>query len=180
MIWVKLFDEFENNKNSTFNHRSENRGVYHFDDSFGNRYKVTFHGPHDDLDDIKTGITYDLDFFTQDEDYKKLSGAGIPFSISNFIFDDILKDFISKNQVDTICIFSTDAPESTPRYDKKISTKHKLYLRTLQRKFNLRNWEIVNVEKQLPERDNIIVLINHNSNFWKENPNNLEKIKKGE
>ena len=80
-----IFENF----NIKFGKLSKN--VYEFNDLSGNIYKVVFHGPHDDFDGIETGITYDLDFFTQEKDYKKLTGGGIPFTVSNLIFNDILK-----------------------------------------------------------------------------------------
>ena len=163
-----IFENF----NIKFGKLSKN--VYEFNELSGNIYKVVFHGPHDDFDGIETGITYDLDFFTQEKDYKKLTGGGIPFTVSNLIFNDILKDFLKDKQIATICILPTEPNEETPRFDKKIFTKYHLYLRTLKQKFNLPGWKIIPVErKKLGEEEKVILLINKDDKFWKRNMSNM-------
>ena len=173
---LKLFEEFAKYK---FTKKSK---TYQFDDLHGNDYKVVFTGPYDYIDsDIKSGITYDLDFFTQEQDYKKLTNAGTPFSISNFIFIDILTDFINSNKVDTISIFPSEPEEDVKRFNKKIFSKYNLYLRTLNRGFKLPGWKIITSEKIIDdELEKYIILINEDSEFWKKNIHLLEKIKREE
>jgi hypothetical protein len=163
MKYLKIFEEY-----SKYQFKKSSK-TYEFDDFNGNIYKVVFHGPHEDIDDdIQSGITYDLDFFTQEKDYKKLTNAGVQFTVSSFIFNDILTDFIKNNKVDTISIFPTEPNEGVKRFDKKQFTKYELYLRSLKNNFKLPGWKIVPIEREkFGELEKSIIVINSESKFWK-------------
>jgi hypothetical protein len=172
---ILIYEEFNNLK-----YEKVSKNTYQFNDMSGNDYQVQFHGPHNDFDGVETGVTYDLDFFTQEKDYKKLTNAGVPFSVSNLIFDTILKDFIKGKRIDTICIFPTEPTEGVKRYDKKLFTKYYLYLRTLNQKFDLPGWKVIPIEREkFGEEEKLIILINNQSDFWKENISNLDLFKTG-
>ena len=160
MKYLYLFENFQDYKIEKINDFE-----YNFIDTVGNNYVVNLNGPFNYIfyeeREINTGVTYDLDFITQDKDYKKLTNAGQPFSISNIIFGDILKDFLNNNYADTINIDSGEPEEDIVRYEDKIMTRYHLYLRSLRRNFKDSDWEV----KDLSERK--ILLINKNSKFWK-------------
>lgn len=145
---------------------------YKFNDGKGNDYSVYFTGPYDSIDGKKTGITYDLEFFTQDNNYKTITNVGIPFTVTNYIFNDILKDFIKKNKVDTINIDPVDVEENVTRYSKKKDTRYKLYLRSIKQTFsNDKNWSVYGIEDE--DDDKKIIIINRYG-FWKNN--DIKKI----
>lgn len=141
MKYLKFFEA----SNYTF---QEKKGVYYFSDSKGNDYRVYFSGPltSKELSNLKLSpkITYELEFLTQHDDYTYMTKTGHPFSISNFIFDDILKDFIKKNKsCERILIESLDSK-------RKI-----LYLRSLKRILEDINFEIEFIN--FPDENDIVI-----------------------
>lgn len=166
MKHLLLFEEL----NYSFN--KENKFKYEFKDSKGSHYKVGFSGPFKDMGikEAETGITYDMEFTADDMSYKSLTNAGEPFSVTNFIFDNILKDFINSNKVDTISIIPIDVDDDISRYEDKKFSRYKLYLRSINRIFNNTHWKVIKLEY---EEDNELVrhilLINSKSEFWRKN-----------
>ena len=161
---LMLFEEFNNYKFTRINNTE-----YRFTDTKENEYKIFFDGPYPDFERVETGVTYELEFVTNQNDYKILTNAGEPFSVSNFIFGDILKDFIRNNVADTIVICPTDVYEDVPRSSDKSDSRYKLYLRSVHKSFDNKNWEVLSVNGKSSKN---IVLINKYSNFWKKNSKN--------
>lgn len=145
---------------------------YEFLDSKGRHYKLYFSGPFKDIgmSGSETGVTYDMEFTADDMSYKSLTNSGEPFSVTNFIFDNILKDFLNSNKVDTISIIPIDTDEDVLRYEDKRFSRYNLYLRSINRIFNNTHWKIIKLEY---EEDNELVrnilLINSKSEFWMKN-----------
>jgi hypothetical protein len=166
MKHLLLFEEL----NYSFN--KDNKFKYEFKDSKGSHYKVAFSGPFKDIGmkGAETGITYDMEFTADDMSYKSLTNSGEPFSVTNFIFDNILKDFINSNKVDTISIIPIDVDEDIPRHENKKFSRYHLYLRSINRVFNNTHWKVIKLEY---EEDNELVrhilLINSKSEFWRKN-----------
>lgn len=152
-----LFEEFGGYEFSKINNTE-----YRFNDTKENEYKVFFDGPYPDYEKVETGVTYELEFITKEKDYKILTNAGEPFSVSNFIIGTILKDFIRNNIVDTVVIYPTDVYEDVPRSADKSNSRYKLYLRSANNFFKGTNWEVLSI-------DNNVLLIDKNSHFWKRN-----------
>ena len=119
MKYLKLFEEL------TFSF-DEKEGIYYFTDNKNNDYRVYFSGPltQKELTSLRLSqkVTYELEFLTQHDDYTYMTHAGKPFSVSNFIFDNILKDFLEKNKkCERILIECLDGKRKS------------LYLRSLKR-----------------------------------------------
>lgn len=128
MRYLKLFEELQLKFEKV-------NGVYYFKDTKGNEYRVYFIGPLTDsqLEDshLTKKQTFDLEFITQDNDYTSLTGTGTPFSISNFIFGDILEDFVTSNpECERIVVSSLDRQRSA------------LYLRSIKNSIHRINFEI--------------------------------------
>ena len=120
--------------------------TYKFSDTKGNDYEVYFVGPlnREELQslsiDTQYNKVYELEYLTQDKDYRTLTSSFEPFSISNFIFGEILQDFLSKNEVDAILVHALD--------EKRMN----LYFRTLSRRF--KDWRI---SVNTPEEYDILI-----------------------
>lgn len=141
MRYIKLFEEL----NIEF---TEDKGVYYFTDNNQNNYRVYFSGPLSSKELSSLGlsykITFELDFLTQHNDYTHMTSAGQPFSVSNLIFDNILKDFLKKNnKCERILIESLD------------SKRKSLYLRSLKKVLKDINFEIEYID--YPEENDIII-----------------------
>ena len=166
MKHLLLFEELD------YSFNKDNKFKYEFKDSKGSHYKVAFTGPFKDMGmkEAKTGITYDMEFTADDMSYKSLTNSGEPFSVTNFIFDNILKDFLNSNKVDTISIIPIDVDDDISRYETKKFSRYNLYLRSINRIFNNTHWKVIKLEY---EEDNELVrhilLINSKSEFWRKN-----------
>lgn len=166
MKHLLLFEEL----NYSFN--KKNKFKYDFKDSKGCHYTVAFSGPFKDIGikESQSGITYDMEFTADDMSYKSLTNSGEPFSITNFIFDNILKDFLNSNKADTISIIPIDVDDDVSRYETKKFSRYNLYLRSINRIFNNTHWKVIKLEY---EEDNELVrhilLINSKSEFWRKN-----------
>lgn len=141
MRYIKLFEEL----NIEF---TEDKGVYYFTDSNQNSYRVYFSGPLSTKELSSLGLSYkttfELEFLTQHNDYTHMTSAGQPFSVSNLIFDNILKDFLKKNnQCERLLIESLD------------SKRKSLYLRSIKKVLKDINFEIEYLD--YPEENDIVI-----------------------
>lgn len=141
MRYLKLFEELL----LSF---TQEEGVYLFDDNKGNQYRVYFSGPlsSHELASLRLSnkTTFELEFLTQHDDYTFMTDAGNPFTISNFIFNDILKDFLEKNTSCQRILIEC--------LDKK---RKSLYLRSLEKVLKDINFEIEFVD--YPQENDIVI-----------------------
>lgn len=164
MKYIKLFDNFKFDSDIRNWGYGSKASIYTFKDDFKNEYTVRL------LPKSYDHNIYELDFYSTNENgYKHLrkewdskdpthtgmldiTNSGIPFQISNFIFIDIMKDFINNNKKCKAIHISPvearlsykDKEEKIPdfkRYDSKKNTRYKLYIRSLSR-LNIENWEV--------------------------------------
>lgn len=155
-----------------------NRFKYEFKDIKDNHYSVVFSGPFKDAGEksLETGITYELEFTANGLGYRSLTNSGNPFTVSNFIFDTILRDFLNLNRVDTILMIPIDVDEDVNRSKEKKFSRFKLYNRSLERIFSNTKWKIINMEYQEDgESVRQILLIDPTSEFWISNLKSFRK-----
>lgn len=121
--------------------------VYHFTDSENNQYRVYFSPLSDrQVSNLKLSrkVTYELEFLSEENDYLAMTGANKAFSVSNFIFGDILKDFVERHpSCERIIISSLD-------YKRK-----NLYLRSLRRTLEVIDFEIE--YEDFPEENDLVL-----------------------